>query len=170
MRSRALDNPGERRSPNTRCQRGAILLETMVAGAMLLIVATGLMNTFLVAVANNQAQGNIATRTTDFAQEKMESLLALDFNDPALGGALAGDSTVGSVPPEGAVDGYVDYRDADGNAATAATAAYTRQWAISADSTATLKTITVVVTGKVPGGPFGLAPATKLVCLKSSGL
>jgi Tfp pilus assembly protein PilW len=156
-------------SPHTRRQRGAILLETMVAGAMLLIVATGLMNTFLVAVANNQAQGNIATRTTDYAQEKMEALLALDFSDPALGGAMASDSTVGSLPPQAAAGGYADYWDWNGQPATASTAAYARQWAVSTDSTGTLKTITVVVTGKVPKGSFGLAPTTKLVCLKWSG-
>jgi hypothetical protein len=154
------------RAPN---QRGAILLETSIAGAILLIVATGLMNVFLTVVAQNQAQGNIATRTTEYAQEKMEYLLALDFDDASLGGAMAGDATVGSLPPGAAVEGYVDYRDWNGNAATAATAAYTRRWIVSTDATATLKTIRIVVTGKVPRGSFGVAPSTELVCLKSSG-
>jgi hypothetical protein len=166
----ALDQPTPPRAINSRAQRGSILLETAIAGAILLVVASGLMNTFLIAIAQDQAQGNIATRTTDYAQEKMESLVAPDFNDPSLGGAMAADSAVGSVPPQPPVTGYVDYWDSIGNPAPAATAAYTRQWTVSTDSTATLKTITVVVAGKVSRGSFGLAPTTKLVCLKSSGL
>ena len=83
---------------------------------------------------------------------------------------MAAGSTAGSLPPQVPVTGYADYRDSIGNSAPAATAAYTRQWTVSTDSTATLKTITVVVTGKVPRGSFGLAPSTKVVCLKSSGL
>jgi len=151
-------------------QRGMILIETMIAATLLLIVVSGLMNAFLVVVAQNQSQGNLATRATEYSGDKMEQLMALGFTDAGLGGAMAASTTVGSIPPTAIATGYVDYLDRSGNTATATTAEYTRQWKVTSDATATLKTITVVVTAKVPRGTFGLAPSTKVVCVKSAGL
>ena len=170
MRSPALEGRRRRCATSAHGERGTVLIEAMIAAALLVIVAAGLMNAFLVVIAQNQAQGNIATRTTEYSQDKMEQLMALSFTDAGLGGAMAASSTVGSIPPAAVISSYVDYLDRSGNTATSTTAEYTRQWKISTDSTATLKTITVVVTGKVPGRSFGLAPSTMVVCVKSSGL
>lgn len=148
---------------------GFSLLETVIAIAMLLIAVAGLLTPFLIATAQNEAQGNVATRATELSQDKMEQLLALPFADPGLGGAMAASSTVGAVPPAAGAAGYVDYLDQTG-AATAAPGFYTRQWSITTDATATLKTITVVVRARNAVGSLGLAPSTTLVCLKSSGL
>jgi type II secretory pathway pseudopilin PulG len=185
-------------------ERGVTLIETMMAAAMLLIVAAGLLPVFVLGIQATNQQGDMATRTTEYAQDKMEQLLNLNsinitsdgFNDgttdttvfPAktdgstgctgtggnicgLGGTMLASSTVGSIPPAASVTWYVDYLDVNGNLLSNSTGAYyTRQWSVSTDSTATLKTITVVATSLQAAGVKGLAPSTKLVSIKSSGL
>jgi hypothetical protein len=137
---------------------------------ILLTAIVALFNPFLIAIAQNETQGNVATRATELAQDKMEGLMMLNFPDPGLGGTMAASSTVGAVPPAAAVTNYADYLDATGTATTASAWFYKRQWSISTDATATLKTITVVVTASKSVGAIGPAPSTILVCTKSSGL
>jgi type II secretory pathway pseudopilin PulG len=172
-----------RRMAKVHDESGFSLLETLIATSVLLIAVTSVLNLFLVVITQNESQGDLGTRTAEYSQDKMEQLLRLDFNDgstdtaaypPAatggtgLGGTMAASSTVPTAPP---ITGYVDYLDQNGNLLTSSTGAlYTRQWSISTDSTATLKTITVIVTSKVPAGPQGAAPSSTLVCEKSSGL
>jgi hypothetical protein len=166
--------------------RGVTLIETMMAAAILMIAVVGLLNLFTMAVRQNEQQGNIATRTTVYGQDKMEQLLRLDYADGAtdttvfpvsgaggtgLGGAMTPNSTVGSIPPAAPVSQYVDYFDGSGNLLTGnAGATYTRQWSISSDASGTLKTITVVVSSNAPGNQQGTLPSTAIVCGKSSGL
>jgi type II secretory pathway pseudopilin PulG len=184
-----------------RSERGITLIETILAGAILTIVAAGLLPIFVVGIQATNQQGDIATRTTEYAQDKMEQLLSLSatnissegFNDGwtdttvfpsnptgctnsgtsicGLGGTMAASSTMGSIPPAAPVTHYVDYLDVNGNLLTTSTGAYyTRQWKIVTDSTATLKTITVVVTSSQAAGFKGAPPSTTLVSVKSSGL
>ena len=179
--------PGKRcRKNNALAERGVTLIETMMAGAILMTVVIGVLPVFILGTQTTEQQGDIATRTTEYAQDKMESLFKLDFNDATtdttvfppnaaggsgLGGAMVANSTVGAVPPAAAVASYVDYLDSNGNLLISSTGAYyTRQWSISTDSTATLKTITVVVNSVQAAGVKGLAPSAALVCIKSSGL
>jgi hypothetical protein len=192
-----------RQQIHARSERGVTLLETVIAAALLLIVAAGLLPIFAVGIQTTNQQGDIATRTTEYAQDKMEQLLNLSsininsdgFNDgttdttvfPAnpsgctgavgnicgLGGTMLASATVGSIPPAAAVSKYVDYLDINGNLLGSSTGAYyTRQWSVSSDSTATMKTITVVVSLTSPqaAGIKGAAPSTMLVSVKSSGL
>src|SRR6266566_508005 len=175
-----------RRKNNALSERGVTLIESMVAAGILLIVVTGVLPVFILGFQTTEQQGNIATRTTEYAQDKMESLFKLDFNDAAtdttvfppnaaggtgLGSTMIANSTVGAVPPAAAVASYADYLDSNGNLLTSSTGAYyTRQWSISTDSTATLKTITVVVNSLQAAGVKGLAPSAVLVSIKSSGL
>ncbi len=152
-------------------ERGFSLIETLIATAILLSAAVGLLSLFAVAIAQNEQQGNIAPRTIEYSQDKMEQLMALNYNDAGLGGTMAASSTVGAVPPTAPATGYVDYLDENGNTVGSSTAAfYTRQWSVSTDSTATLKTITVVVTSRALASGQGIVPWTKVVCIKSSGL
>jgi len=153
-----------------RNEHGITLIETTLAAAILMTIVVGLLPLFTTAVLQTEQQGNVATRTTEFAQDKMEHLMALDFNDAGLGGSMGVSSSVGSIPPAIPATNYVDYFDENGNTTAATTASYTRQWRISTDSTATVKTISVVVTSKPGGFSLGLAPSTTLVCAKSSGL
>src|SRR5579862_200584 len=95
-------------------QRGLSLIETMVAAVVLLVGFVATMSLFTVAVVQNSTQGDEGTRVTEYAQDKMEQLMALSFSDGAtnttvyppassggtgLGGTMAGSATVGSVNP-----------------------------------------------------------------------
>ncbi len=162
--------------------RGGALIEMMIASLVLLVGIVPLAGVFSVAVATN-GQGDIANRTALNAQDKMEQLLALSFADgtantrvyptaaaggTGLGGAMAGNTTVGSVDPAAPVAGYVDYLTFQGVLQIAAPGAmYRRQWSISTDATGNLKTITVLVTVVAWTGQ-GLAPSTTVVCMKSN--
>src|SRR6266567_5179495 len=64
-------------------ERGSSLIEMMIASLILLIGIVPLAGVFSVAVATNSVQGDIAARTVLNAQDKMEQLLALGFNDAA---------------------------------------------------------------------------------------
>jgi len=185
-------------------ERGVSIIETMVAALILIIVAVGLLPVFAAGVQTTYGQGDVATRVTEYAQDKMEQLVSLSpvniasdgFNDgvtdtthfPAvidgstgctgsgasttcgLGGFMAASSTMGSIPPAAPVTYFVDYLDVNGNLLTSSTGAYyTRQWSVVTDSTANLKTITVVATSN-GAGVKGLAPSATVVTIKAGGL
>jgi prepilin-type N-terminal cleavage/methylation domain-containing protein len=165
-----------------RFNAGFSLIEVMVAMAIMLVSLGALFGMFTVAVGHNANQGEAGTRATEYAQDKMEQLLALNFTDgttnttvypvssiggTGLGGNLAANTTVGSVVPGTTVVKYVDYLTSSGVLQTSATNAfYVRQWSIQTDSTAKLKTITVRVAALKALGP-GAPPSTVLVCYKS---
>jgi prepilin-type N-terminal cleavage/methylation domain-containing protein len=169
-----------------RLKDGFSLIEVMVAMAIMLVSLGALFGMFTVAVGHNANQGEAGTRTTEYAQDKMEQLLALDFNDATwdtskypvpvnfggtgLGGTMAANTTVGSVVPGTTVAKYFDYMTVDGNLQKAptspGTAFYIRQWSITTDSTARLKIITVRVAALKSLGP-GAPPSTVIVCYKS---
>lgn len=145
-----------RASRNRKSQAGMTMVETMVALAILVIVATGVMGIAVLAVTTTENQGHLAARTTEYAQDKMEQLLALAFCDgpspvgtdttvfPAAvsgGTGLGGCNnamtpptplTGGSLSTTAPAAGYVDYLDASGNlVASSANWQYTRVWQIS---------------------------------------
>ena len=144
-----------------KAQAGLSLLEMIVALGLLLVVAVGVMGLAAVATTTTENQGHLMARTAEYAQDKMEQLLALKFCDassdtsvlptnPAGGKGLAGCPTPivnpatgtsgvgGSSDPNAPVAGYVDYLDESGNLlATGAGGAapanwrYIRVWQIS---------------------------------------
>jgi len=133
-----------------KSQAGMTLVETMVALAMLLVVTIGVMSVAAVAVTTTENQGHLAARTAEYAQDKMEQLLALRFCDgtsdttviptsSAGGQGLAGCVGATTTPQAGGglsttapTAGYVDYLDASGNlVAAAANWEYIRVWQIS---------------------------------------
>lgn len=164
-------------------ESGVTLIETMTVVLLLMIMAAGMTAVFGFCTGTNKSQGDIATRTTELAQDKMEELMALNFGDantdttvfPAgvggtgLGGAMAPSTTLGSTTQGAPVAGFVDYLDAKGNLlAGAAGAFYTRQWSITTNATGKLKTILVVTFASNTGGGPGVAASSPLVCLKSN--
>jgi type II secretory pathway pseudopilin PulG len=147
-----------------KSEAGMTFVETVVALAILLVVTVGVLNVAAIAVTTTENQGHLAARTAEYAQDKMEQLLALTFCDKnsdttviptaSTGGqGLAGCAGV-STPQAGGglntaapVAGYVDYLDASGNlVAAAGNWQYIRVWQISvpANPNANMKQIDVL--------------------------
>src|SRR6266404_1726284 len=71
--------PSRGRGDSAPPGRGVTLVETMLASLILIIVVAGLLPLFTTAITQNEQQGDIATRTIEYAQDKMEQLVKLDF-------------------------------------------------------------------------------------------
>lgn len=178
----------------TRTERGFTLIEMMFASIVMIVGIVGLMALFTVATIQNSTQGDQATRTTEYAQDKMEQIMVLSFNDSTsdltqyptpciqdltgttctgtgLGGNMDGSTTAkGGLVVSSPVAGYVDYMSKTGTPVTSsAGAAYIRQWQITADglTPAQIKTITVQVTALNRVGQGALAQTT-LISQKAS--
>ena len=159
------------------------MIETMIALVLLAVGLLGAMSLIAFAVTQNWNMGDRSTRTTEYAQDKMEQLLALNFTDGSsntttyptagtggtgLGGTMSGSSSVGGVTSGSPVSQYVDYIDTSGSLQTTSTnALYIRQWSISTNASANLKTVTVVVRAVISSNGGGVAPSTTLVSMKS---
>jgi hypothetical protein len=181
-------------SRNRRLQAGVTLMETMVALAMLLVVASGVMGLAAVAVSTTETQGHLAARTAEYGQDKMEQLLALKFCDGGTTGTAGTDTTVfpavfgagtglagctdmvlgvpqggGGLSTTAPTAGYVDYLDASGNLVTAgANWEYIRVWQITVPAgTAGLKQVTVLAQARRAVGNNGLLPQATVVALKT---
>jgi hypothetical protein len=172
----------------TRGERGTSLIEVIVATALLMTLMAGLMSMAGIAITTTENEGHLAARTTEYAQDKMEQLMALSYGDstsdtrsfPAASSGGSGLAIGGSYNVDSPIDLYVDYLDQNGNlcgttgAACAAPSGttppdgwfYERAWAIEQEAT-NLKRITVAST-TVRG--FGRAnrPIAYLVVLKTN--
>ena len=141
-------------------QLGMSLLETMIALTVLLVVAVGVMSMATIAVQTTENQGHLQSRATEYAQDKMEQLIALAYGDgdsTTCGGPACGTDTTafpscspqttpscttgtglrvgGSSDPTAPVttpgNGYVDYLDSAGNPTTSSGSwNYIRVWQI----------------------------------------
>jgi hypothetical protein len=172
-------------------ERGTSILEVLIASAILVTLMAGLMSMAGIAISTTENQGHLAARTTEYAQDKMEQLLALAYGDaisdtrtfPAASTGGSGLSVGGSADPSAPVALYVDYLDANGNllTSTGTTAPsgwfYKRVWKIADVSPGTcvlalsgtnscLKQITVATTiARGFGG--AMAASSVLVSLKT---
>jgi type II secretory pathway pseudopilin PulG len=81
-------------SRNRKGQAGMTMVETVMALAILLIVAAGVMVLAVIAVSTTETQGHLAARTAEYAQDKMEQLMALTFCDGGSTGTGGTDTTV----------------------------------------------------------------------------
>ena len=176
--------------PHDRCsnEAGTTLIECLLAVLILTIVSAGLLGVFDIAISQNKQQGEFATRATEYCQDKMEQLMALQFTDTtsnttvfptaATGGtglSTGGGTTASGSPPAGTTN-YYDYLDVSGNlqgTANYTTPFYLRMWQIT--TSGNLKTITVTATTITNAG-LGIAngvngnaePTSTLVCLKAN--
>ena len=159
---------------------GTTLIETTIACALLLVAMTGLMGMSSVATMATENQGHLAARTTEYAVDKMEQLLALKYGDtqsdttvfPTTTSGGTGLAVGGSVTPTAPVASYVDYLDVNGNLLTASGATapagwfYKRLWVVSSPS-ANLKQITVTtIAARSVGGTR--TPQSTIAALKTS--
>jgi hypothetical protein len=168
--------------PNRRRERehGLSLVETVFALSLLTIVALGLLPLGVVATTTTENQGHLMARTTEYAQDKMEQLLALSYGDvtsdtrvfPAGPAGGTGIAIGGSSNPAAPVALYVDYLDVDGTIVPSAGVTapanwfYQRVWQVSLAS-ANLKQITVTATVKNAVGSWGRIPRSTVSSLKT---
>lgn len=173
---------------------GFSLLETVFALGILAIVAMGILPLGLLAVTTTENQGHLMARTTEYAQDKLEQLMALSFGDstsdtrvfPATSAGGTGLAVGGSSDTTAPVNSYVDYLDINGNVLAAgggggapANWYYMRVWRVeevdpgntSCPLTAPakcLKRITVSSTVRATAnGIVGLVPRSTVAALKT---
>jgi prepilin-type N-terminal cleavage/methylation domain-containing protein len=177
-------------------QRGFSLVETMVGLLLLLVVAAGVLPLSVFALRITENHGHLMARATEYAQDKLEQLMALSYGDtisdtrvfPAADTGGTGLTAGGSVDPAAPVHLYVDYLNIEG-ALLASTAGsqpagwyYQRTWRIeevgaadalncpAAASAARicLKRITVTATVRFPSqGGSGVVPRATVTALKT---
>ena len=171
----------DQRGLTTHDQRGFSLLETMIALAILAVVAAGVLPLGILAAKMSENQGHLAARTAEYAQDKVEQLVALAYSDsttdtrvfPATAAGGSGLAIGGSVVTTAPVAAYADYLDVNGTFLASAGGPpagwyYMRCWQIT-QVRANLKQITVVarVNALAFGGP-GLLPQSTVSVLKTS--
>ena len=153
-----------------RGESGSTLIEVLIASGLMITLMAGLMSLSAIALSTTENQGHLYARTAEYAQDKMEQLLALAFTDATSdtttfpSGTTGGTGLVvgGSSDPSAPTTKYVDWLDQNGNlcgstgagctAPTGSTAPtgwfYERVWKIedaSSGCTSCLKKITVTV-------------------------
>ena len=159
-------------------QDGVSLIETMIALGLLLVAAAGIMTMATVAMSTTETQGHLAARTAEYAQDKMEQLLALQYPDKLTDTTVFPSSTLtgvgtgllpgGGLNPNAPVAGYSDYVDKSGNPVPAGgNWQYVRVWQITENVPLQLKTITVVTEVRYAVGQAGVLPRSTVSCLKS---
>jgi type II secretory pathway pseudopilin PulG len=160
-------------------ERGTTLIETMIALTVLLIAMSGLLTLAGMSSRTTENNGHLAARTAEDAQDKMEQLLALKYNDttsdttvfPAAGGGGSGLATGGGLNPAAPAVGYVDWLAADGTllgggVARPANWFYERVWQVTQFSP-TVKLISVTVTTQWAFGRASL-PTSTVTAMKAS--
>ena len=65
----------------TTDQRGFSLLETMIALCILAVVAAGVLPLGILAAKMSENNGHLSARTAEYAQDKIEQLVALAYGD-----------------------------------------------------------------------------------------
>jgi|SRR5688572_21000432 len=167
---------------------GFSLLETLVGLCLLLVVAAGTLPLATVAFATSENQGNLSSRAAEYAQDKLEQLMALAYGDttsdtrvfpaPDVGGS--GLTIGGSSDPAAPVAQFVDYLDVDGalipspGGAPPAGWYYQRVWQVSTVPApgggvrANLKQVTVTATVARTQGAWAIRPRATVSALKTA--
>ena len=159
---------------------GSSLLEVVVATSILAVLALGILPLGVTAISTTENEGHLVARATEYAQDKMEQLLALAYADsttdtrvfPAAPSGGTGLTVGGNNNPNTPVVGYVDYLDASGNLVTSGGSAapsnwyYKRVWKITNPFTGMKQvTVTTIVARKIGG--LGRTPQATIASLKT---
>lgn len=171
--------PPARPAPRVGREAGTSLLEVVVALGILLVLAIGVLPLGVIAISTTENQGHLVARATEYAQDKMEQLLALAYTDsttdtrvfPSVNAGGTGLAIGGSSSPNAPVDGYVDYLDATGNLLSSAAGVpaswyYKRVWQITSPF-ANMKQITVTTIVARGVGRSGRTPQATITSLKT---
>lgn len=159
-------------------ERGTTLIETTIATALLLVVTVGLLGMAALATNYTENHGHLEARTAEYAQDKMEQLLAIAYTDavtntvvfPAAPTGGTGLAVGGSVDTAAPAAGYVDWLAFDGTLLGGGTTPptgwfYQRVWQVS--PSAGLKQITITSTVRTSVAN-ALIPKSTVVALKAS--
>jgi prepilin-type N-terminal cleavage/methylation domain-containing protein len=162
-------------------QGGFSLIETMVALGILAVVAAGVLPLGVTAIKSTEVHGHLRVRTTEYAQDKIEQLMALAYGDtasdtrvfPAKDKDGSGLTVGGSLDTNAPSALYADYLDASGKLLDPGNGPpagwyYMRAWQIT-QVRANLKQITVIarVNTSWAGSP-GTVPRSTVTVLKTS--
>jgi prepilin-type N-terminal cleavage/methylation domain-containing protein len=169
-------------------ERGFTMLEMLIATAIFFIGITGLMALATVAIAKTSGHGDQGTKTVEFAEDKMEQILALSYSSvqgidtttdltQSSINSLTQSTSVGLTANPSCVfttpsTCYVDYVSFAGVASNSpANAAYMREWRIVDDSLGYSKSITVYVVA-LSGADYSaaralLSPSATLVAVRT---
>ncbi len=168
-------------------EEGFSLLETVVGLGLVLVVAAGTLPLATVAFATSENQGHLTSRSAEYAQDKLEQLMALSFPDstsdtrvfPATDTGGSGLTLGGNSNPANPVAQYVDYLDMDGallpsaNGQPPAGWYYQRVWQVTTVPAPgggvrpNLKRITVTATVARAQGAWALRPRATVSALKT---
>ena len=160
---------------------GFSLIETTIALLLLAIVAAGVLPVGILATRQTENQGHLEARATEYAQDKLEQLMALSYGDtltdtrtlpPAVigGSGLVVGGTLNTAAPSAL---YVDYLRINGDlippaAGPPADWFYMRVWQITSP-VANLKQITVTTLVRSPAlGATARAPQATVAALKTN--
>ena len=144
-----------------RSEDGLSLIETAVATGILVVVLSGLLSVLSVAAAITENEGHLSARAAEYAQDKMEQLVALAYSDtvsdttqiPTAPMNGTGLTVGGSADTSAPVAKYVDYLDDQGKPLCPCDGTgapdgwfYKRAWQISLPAgTTNVKQITITV-------------------------
>jgi hypothetical protein len=164
---------------NLAGERGSTIIETVIAMGILLVVMIGLLGMAGLATVYTENHGHLEARTTEYAQDKMEQLLALAYSDtvsntivfPAATSGGTGLALGGGTNTAAPVAGYVDWLAYDGSLLGGGTTPpalwfYQRVWQTLPLPNG-MKQITVVATVRNAVGR-ALNPKSTVVVQKSS--
>ena len=175
-------------------ERGTSLIETAIATGILLVVMAGLLSMAALATTYTENHGHLEARTTEYAQDKMEQLLALAYSDEASDSVVfpaaisggtglkigGGTLIAGAVNTAAPVTGYVDWLAQDGSllgggTTPPATWFYERVWQVTCavapcsdvSPVTGVKQITITSTVRSSVG-YALIPKSTVTTLKAS--
>jgi hypothetical protein len=156
-----------------------MIIETVIAMGILLVVMIGLLGMAGLATVYTENHGHLEARTTEYAQDKMEQLLALAYSDavsntivfPAATSGGTGLALGGGTDTAAPLAGYVDWLAYDGSLLGGGTTApaiwfYQRVWQ-TLPLPLGMKQITVVATVRNSVGR-ALIPRSTVVVQKTS--
>ncbi len=160
-----------------KSERGTTLIETAIACGLMIVVTIGLLGMAALATTLTENHGHLEARTTEYAQDKMEQLLAIAYTDagtdtivfPAAATGGTGLAVGGSTDTASPVNGYVDWLAQDGSllgggSTPPANWFYERVWSITNPSSG-VKQITVTSTVR-HSVARALIPRSTVVALK----
>jgi prepilin-type N-terminal cleavage/methylation domain-containing protein len=162
-------------------ERGFSLIETVIALGVLAVIAAGVLPLGVMATTTTENQGHLMARCTEYAQDKMEQLLALAWGDsisdtrvfPAAANGGSGLAIGGTTNTAAPVAAYVDYLDINGNLLVSANGAppadwfYERAWQVTSPR-ANLKQVSVRATVRAAAlGGSGRMPTSTVAALKT---